>query len=220
MSNKGQPEDLEACLLELGKENWRNISNSIVYVRNAESLEVLKKAGFEVDSRNDGFIGLCFVDHLQGLSFYVIAAAHIRSNNIFISKENKSAKLIFRAQALEKCLYLNQNYMNMDFLRWDSYAREIIQSFETDCEEAVMIRDIIELDEFRRPFFPDDIEILLLGRNFGQERVYVRVSRYGEKVLYGILLDEPENDTGCHKNDEIDFMLVEREGNLSTVHVC
>ena len=136
MSNEGQPENLEACLIELGKENWRNISNSIVYVRSADSLDVLNKAGFEVDSRNDGFIGLCFVDHLQGLSFYVIAAAHIRNNNIFISKENKSAKLIFRAQALEKCLYLNQNYMNMDFLRLMNleslFSRMILKFFYLD----------------------------------------------------------------------------------------
>ena len=213
-------ENLETYLKKLNEENWRNITNSVVYIRSPEKLEILKTAGFDVDSRNDGFIAMCFVDHIEGLSFYVIAAAHIRDQNIFISKENKSSSLIFRIQGLSECFYLNQEYINVDFLRWDSYAKEIISSYEADCEEAVEMRDITELDDFRNPFFPDDIEVLLLGKSFGQKRVYVRAQRYGENCLYGCLLDEPPVETGLHKGDEIDFMLIEREGKYSTVHVC
>lgn len=213
-------ENLEKYLKKLGDEKWRDICNSIVYVRCPAMLETLAKAGFEVDSRNDGFICVCFIDHMEGMSFYVIAAAHIRNENIFICKENKSSQLIIRMQALKECLYLNQNYMNMDFLRWDSYIRSVIHDYEEPYEEAVEIRDIMELDEFRNPVSPDEIEVLLIGKETGQERVMVRAEKYGDNCLKGILLNEPESAIGIHKGDEIDFMLVEREGGFSTVHVC
>ena len=190
-------------------------------MRCPQKLEIIKKAGFEVDSRNDGFIAVCFIDHEQGLSFYVIAAAHIRGQTVFVSKENKSSCLILKAEALSDCLYLNQNYLTVDFTRWEDYVREIMKKYEDDFQEAVSIRDIMELDDFRKPFFPDDIEVLLIGKDFGQERVMVRAEKYGENCLFGILLDEPSSaGTGLSKGDQIDFMLVDREGKYSTVHVC
>ena len=169
--------NLESCLKPLGTEDWRNISNSIVYVRYSQGLDILKKAGFEVDSRNDGFIGMCFVDHVEGLSFYVIAAAHIRDNNIFLSKENKSSRLILRALGLKDCLYLNQENIEVDLSRYYSYAGDIMKEFEEPFEEAVSIRDITELDDFRKPFSPDEIEVLLIGKAFGQECVMVRAEQ-------------------------------------------
>ena len=213
-------ENLETCLKKLSEESWRNITNSIVFIRCPEKLDVLKSAGFEVDSRNDGFIALCFVDHNEGLSFYVIAAAHIRNQNIFICKENKSSSLIFRIQALTDCFYLPQDCINMDYSRWDYYVSSIIKDCEKNFEEATEIRDLVELDEFRNPFFPDDIEVMLVGKSTMQQRVHVRAEKWGDNCLIGTLLDEPEQTSGLHKGDQIDFMLVEREGGFSTVHVC
>ena len=212
-------EKLEAFLKKLGEESWRDICNSVVFIRCPEMLDVLKKAGFEVDSRNDGFIAMCFVDHMEGLSFYVIAAAHIRDNNIFVSKENKSSRLIFKAAALKDCLYLNQENIEVDLARYYSYAGAIMKEFEEPFGEAVAILDITELDDFRCPFKPDEIDVLLIGKDFGQERVMVRAERFGENCLYGILVSEPAANTGFSKGDEIDFILVENEGKASTVHV-
>ena len=213
-------EKLETYLKKIDDENWRNICNTVIFIRCPQKLEILKKAGFEVDSRNDGFIALCFIDHTEGLSFYVIAAAHIREQNIFISKENKSSKVIFTIQTLCDCLYLPQDCISMNFSRWDFYVNGIINECEKDFEESTEIRDIMELDDFRNPQFPDEIEILLIGKAFGQERVHVLAEKYGENCLFGVLLDEPVNAAGCHKGDMIDFMLVEREDRFCTVHVC
>ena len=212
-------QNLESCLKKLNNENWRNISNSIVYIRCKDKLDVLKKAGFEVDPRNDGFIAMCFINHVEGLSFYVIAAAHIRDTNIFVSRENKNSQLIIGAGELQNCMYLNQECMEINLTQYYSYADSVMKDYEQDFEEAVSIRDITELDDFRKPFSPDDIEILLIGKNFGQERVFVRAERFGNNCLYGILLNEPQNNTGLHKGDEIDFILVEKDGKSSTVHV-
>ena len=211
-------ENLEICLKLLNDENWRNISNSIVYIRCKEKLKILEKAGFEVDFRNDGFIAMCFVNHLEGLSFYVIAAAHIRNNNIFISRENKNASLIIKAEILKNCLYLNQSYMEINLTKYYLYADALRKQYELPFEEAVSIRDITELDDFRKPFYPDEIEVLFVGKTISQERVFVRAERFGDNCLYGILLDEPKNETGFHKGEEIDFILVEQNGKANTIH--
>ena len=213
-------QNLESFLKKLDDENWRNISNSIVYIRSPEELKLLKLANFPVDPRNDGFIAMCFVDHNEGLSFYVIAAAHIRDANIFVSKENKSSRLIIKAEGLKDCVYLNQDNIDVDLSRYYSYAQGIMAEFEEPFEEAVAIRDIEELDDFRNPRKPDEIEVMLIGKDFGQERVFVRAERFGENCLYGTIVSDVGRKTGFKKGDEIDFMLVEREGGFSTVHVC
>ena len=212
-------ENLEGCLKKLGDENWRELTNTVVYIRCAKKLEVLKTAGFKVDPRNDGFLAMCFIDHVKGLCFYIISAAHIRGSDIFVSPENKSSAIILGAQDLAECLYLNQQYIEIDLSRYFDYAASIKKDYEQNIDDVLYIRDITELDDFRKPFFPDDIEVLLIGKDFGQERIFVRSEHYGESGLTGIILDEPQKSTGLHQGDEIDFMLVERDGKLSTVHV-
>ncbi|MCR4901040.1 MAG: hypothetical protein K5907_09530 [Treponema sp.] len=214
-----EQKDLEAFLIPIKGEDWRDIYNSIVYVRCKEKMEVLKKAGFDVDNRNDGFIALCFIDHQEGLSFYVIAAAHLRGENIFVSKENKSSAVILRAVDLADAPYLNSNYINVDISKYDYYAGSIIDKYEKDIEEAVEMRDIEELDSFRKPYFPDEIEVVLLGKDGSQEKVFVLGSRYGSGCLFGVLINEPALDFGIHKGQEIDFMVIDKAGSLCTVHV-
>ena len=217
--NYSEQKDLEAYLVSLEKEDWHNICNSIVYVRCPDKLEVLRKAGFEVDARNDGVLALCFIDHNEGLSFYVIAAAHIRADNIFVCKENKASCVILHAAAIPFALCLKSDYINADVAQYESYVTQIVRQYEYGLDDAIKMRGISELDDFRKPFFPDDIEILLLGKGLEQERVFVRACKYGEGCLSGLLLDEPVQDFGVHKNDVIDFLVIDRDGKKSTVHV-
>ena len=211
--------NLEAFLVPLEKENWRDICNSIVYLRCPKMLEVVKKAGFEVDPRNDGVLALCFIDHEQGLSFYVIAAAHIRADNIFVSKENPASQVLLRASSMQNALCLKSDYINADVSRYESYVTQIVRQYEYGLDDAIKMRGITELDDFRKPFFPDDVEVLLLSKGLEQERVFVRLCKYGQGCLYGELLDEPDQDFGIHKGQIIDFMVLQREGGLSTVHL-
>jgi hypothetical protein len=217
--NNSEQASLETYLVSLEKEDWHNICNSIVYVRCRDKMEVLRKAGFEVDPRNDGILALCFIDHNEGLSFYVIAAAHIRADNIFVSKENKASCVILHAAAMPFALCLKSDYINADVAQYESYVTQIVRQYEYGLDDAIKMRGISELDDFRKPFFPDDIEILLLGKGLEQERVFVRACKYGEGCLYGQLLDEPDQDFGVHKDEVIDFMVLDREGTLSTVHL-
>ena len=210
--------DLEECLKDLGRENWRNIANSMIYIRCPDKLEVLRKAGFEVVGRNDGVLALCFVDHLKGVCFYVIAAAHIGQERVFVSKENKSSQLVFPIGELGGCLYLNQDFIEADLSHYYSYVDEIMKEFEKDYEEAVDLRKILELDDFRDPQFPDNIEVVLLAKGLEQEKVWIRATQFGLNCIYGILLDEPKQDFGVHKDDLIDLMLIERDGKMCTVH--
>ena len=217
--NTTDQNNLEAYLVSIEKEDWHNVCNSIVYVRCPEKMDVLQKAGFAVDPRNDGVLALCFVDHEEGLSFFVIAAAHIRADNIFVSKENRSACIILRASLIPCAMCLKSDFINADVNSYESYVSQIVKQYEYGIDDAIKMRSITELDDFRKHFFPDDIEILLLGKGLEQERVFVRSYKYGSGCLYGQLLDEPRQNFGVHKGDIIDFLVLDRDGKKSTVHV-
>ena len=219
MDKNVEQKNLEAYLVSLYREDWHNICNTLVYLRCKEKMDLLKKAGFEVDPRNDGVLALCFIDHEQGLSFYVIAAAHIRADNIFVSKENPASQVLLRASSMQNAPCLKSDYINADLSRYESYVTQIVRQYEYGLDDAIKMRGITELDDFRKPFFPDDVEVLLLSKELEQERVFVRLCKYGQGCLYGELLDEPDQDFGIHKGQIIDFMVLQREGGLSTVHL-
>lgn len=213
-------EKLENYLKKIEEENWRNLVNSLVYVRCPGELENLKKVGFEVDGRNDGFLAICYVNHEEGISFSVVAAAHLREDRIFASRENKSSVMTYRIEGLKEYEYLNQNYISAASVQYAWYIEDIVAKYEKNCEEAVEIRSLEELDGFRKPFYPDEIEVVLIGKAFGQEKVWVRVEKFGENALKGVLISEPSSACGVCKGDMIDFMLVEQNGRRMTIHVC
>lgn len=82
------------------------------------------------------------------------------------------------------------------------------------------MRQIDVLDEFRHPFFPDDIEVFFVGENVQPENMWLRLTRLEDKTFYEKLLDEPNQDVGFHMNDEMDFIIARQsDDSIVAIHI-
>lgn len=60
------------------------------------------------------------------------------------------------------------------------------------------MRSFAFLDGARSVEFPDDIQIVLFQKGMQPEQVWVKCCSFTDNKLYGMLLNEPDQDFGVH----------------------
>ena len=77
--------------------------------------------------------------------------------------------------------------------------------------EIEKTREMRFLDDSRHPFFPDDVQVYLMRQGLKPEPCWTRISGLAENWIKGVLLNEPEQDFGCHQGEEIAINLDQTE---------
>lgn len=69
------------------------------------------------------------------------------------------------------------------------------------------------LDASRQPLYPDDVLVWLHKNGCHEEGCWVRIDALDDEnhVLFGTLLNEPDQDFGCHEGDRIPFSAHQRK---------
>lgn len=206
--------------LKLFKDTpFRNIERNFVYVRCPDILQS-QKDEYEIFDKDDGIFGIGYIDHEAGLSVRMISAAHIENNKLIVGKDNKEIMTIFRAEAIQDEYYYPISFKEVNLELFGFYAECIMEGYYSSCKKAIELRDFEILDQFRHPFYPDDIEISFIGNKIGKENIWLRLTKIKKNVFYGTLLNEPIQNLGYHLGDEIPFNLV-RFGNnpIQAIHI-
>ncbi len=85
-------------------------------------------------------------------------------------------------------------------------------------EEIETSRSFTFLDGCRHDFYPDDIMVGIFKDGLQPEGCWVNISGLGDHCFIGKLLNEPNQDFGCHAGDEIEFFVNERDN--KTIICC
>ncbi|MCW1073651.1 SseB family protein, partial [Streptococcus anginosus] len=72
-------------------------------------------------------------------------------------------------------------------------------------DEVEESRNMHFLDESRNPEYPDDVLVYPVKDGNNPEGCWVRIEGLAEDHIFGTLLNEPEQDFGCHEGDKIPF---------------
>ena len=209
----------ENSLLEIKKASFRDIERNYVYIKCPDWLKTQTDI-LEISEKDDGIFGLGYVDHEAGLTIRIISCAHIENNQLITGKENKEVMSMIRVEAIENELFYPISVEEIDLKKYGHYVEETMHYYES-CEEAVKVRSIEVLDEFRHQFYPDDIEIHFVGKKIEPENMWLRITKLKDKSFYGTLLDEPVQKIGIHIGDVISFNIHQFEdGSLHALHVC
>lgn len=161
-----------------------------------------------------------YIDYIKGLSLEVLAAG-VKTNegysffktNIFI---NVSVAIFDCKEEIE-----NKNVVIIDD---DTHVLQNCYRGKIDDLDVYLVGDSIEktrklysLDGSREQYLIDTVKVYLGREGFDTEQCWVRITGIEEKQLTGILIDEPKQDFGYHRNEEIDFSIYEIEKNK---YVC
>lgn len=199
--------------------NFREIERQFVYVRCPELLDSQKDL-YEISDMDDGFFGLGYVDHEAGLTVRVISPAHLENNQLIVGCENRENMFLLRAEAI------TDNYFNLidvneiDLGLYGTYAEQVMSYYE-GCEEAVELRNIAVLDQFRHQLYPDDVEIHFVGEKIKTENMWLRLTKAIDRTFYGTLLAEPVQKLSVHKGEETSFNIIRmKDGSIHALHIC
>lgn len=145
-----------------------------------------------------------YIDHTEGLTLEVLATSvkHDESFIFGVGNTEKSSKIRIGSVMNDECFYFDDKDEKM----YKSYADKIemleIYNAGDEVEES---RNMHFLDESRNPEYPDDVLVYLVKDGNNPEGCWVQIEGLAEDHIFGTLLNEPEQDFGCHEGDKIPF---------------
>lgn len=151
-----------------------------------------------------------YIDHTAGLTLEVLATAsrHDESFIFGVGNTEISSKIRIGFVMDDECFYFDDE----DGKMYKSYADKIeslkIYSAGDEVEES---RNMRFLDPSRSPEYPDDVLVYLFKDGNELEGCWVRIEALGEHNMIGTLLNEPDQDFGCHVDDKIEFYVHQKD---------
>lgn len=207
---------------------FREIYQKFIYIHCRELLDVILPG--ELEGSITGLVAYCYIDRTEGLSLRPVMIASVKeySLQVFTFPHLEDTLYVLRLRDGEpemSELHEGCNHMYLYTVDLDKYRFFDISVVGFDTESLQMIKDDIDstysagemvedlrswryafLDMYRNPYFPDDVQALIVGEDKFIEQVWVRlkfVTEDGE--IFGELLNEPYRDQGCHEGDLIEL---------------
>jgi hypothetical protein len=149
-----------------------------------------------------------YIDHSAGFTLEVIAAA-VKSDGGFEFKATNpelSAKIRIANVLEDEAFYFKEEDLS------EHYAYKLDQLQHYNVNDAIeRSRSFEFLDRFRNLEFPDDIFVYFIKEGNEVEKCMVRIENLSDHIIFGTLLNEPEQDFGYHEGDNVEFILHQAE---------
>lgn len=172
--------------------NFRDVEHQLCIVLDNQIPKLLYP-----EANEDANSLLCYgyVDKSCGLTFEVLSIASFIDGDYTIVNENKSVSMKVRAEKFQYSKIIPINNAAI-IKRFEARIKLIKDSYYSGAQVEIM-RNFNLLDQFRHPFYPDDIQAILLAEGIKPESVWVRLKEYildmnnGSVYYEGELLNTP-----------------------------
>ena len=156
-----------------------------------------------------------YVDHEQGLSFEILAVGRKEDDTFTFAAGKHDERVIMRSRSL-----LNHDFYPVDASFAQEHTRkiELLKHYDVS-PEIEQTRFMEFLDDSREPGFVDDVLVYFVKDELDVEACWVRIEQVHESKLVGTMLNEPNQDFGCHINELVTFS-VRRMGDGKAVCVA
>lgn len=216
-------------LTKFSEAGFRDIYQKFIYIHCRELMNVMFPG--EIDDSITGLVAYCYIDETEGLSFRPIMIGCVRpdalqvfdlphiEDTIYVLRLRDGQVKMSELHQDGRHMYLyavdpdKYEFIDLEVVHFDT---ESLQELKEDIDESYSAGEEVDvlrsekyayLDKYRHPSFPDDVEALLCSKENGRERVWVR-TRFitPDDSVFGILLNEPYKDQGCHEGDLIELV--------------
>lgn len=159
-----------------------------------------------------------YIDHTAGFTLEILATGKRNKNDFRFYDGSDEFRSIIRVDVVENDEFFQ--FENSEGKFRERYAKkvEISDSYkESDAIEST--RSMQYLDSFRHPHYVDDVLVYLLKDGCKPEGCWVRLEDVKGRLFIGELLNEPDQDLGCHIGERIGFFFY-RQDNSEPVCIC
>ena len=198
-------------LRSFSETGFREIYQKFIYIHCRELLDMILPR--ELDGSITGLVAYCYIDRTAGLSFRPVMIASVKERNL----------QVFTFPHMDDTLYIlrlgdgavdpdKYRFFDMSVVGFDT---EPFREMKEDIDSTYSAGEMVEylrsgkaafLDKYRNPYFPDDVQALLVNDENMAEQVWVRLTFITENgEIFGELLNEPYRDQGCHEGDMIEL---------------
>jgi hypothetical protein len=158
----------------------------------------------------DGVLTYGYYDRTAGLTLEVVASAFVDGGHARFEDTLDDVRSFIRIGAVDKEEFLF--FADDDGALAKRYADkiDILHSYDAN-DEVEKTREMSFLDECRHEECIDDVMVYLIKNGRKPEGCWVRISGLGNHFFMGELLNEPDQDFGCHIGDRISFFAQKRK---------
>ena len=125
--------------------------------------------------------------------------------------------LVMRRNSVAECEFVGLEEVNIVCPEYDSLIKMVRDSYDTDNNAKEEMRGMDFLDGFRNDDFPDDVAVVIYRDELRPEQVWIRCCDLSKEKMYGILLNEPNQNYGVHKGDKVRFLPIKKADDLLLV---
>ena len=161
---------------------------------------------FPGNLKSDCVLTYGYVDHEEGVSFEVLACGKKDGTKYNFYHGNPDVHSVGRIADVE----------GVSFEILDAYATSIPEIFAEKVERILEFQENYDLmnmriaqdfDPFRDPYKIDEVSVLLTKEGSDPETRKARLEMNGIGTVIATLLEEPEQDFGCHEGDAIGLFI-------------
>ncbi len=188
----------------LGNIGFRQLFHRLVLLK-APGIKDLFVEDLKAPDGFDAVLTYPYIDRMAGLTFDVLAPARFDDERVFggmalLQVQNRRMMLRRGGVPDETLVKIPRDVGALT----ETYAEHIamIDEHYRDNEGVLATRRAEALDHLRNRDFPDDVRVLLAGKDYPNEEVWVRLMGIDEPGYpYGWLMNEPYSDFAVHKGD-------------------
>ena len=195
---------------ELGfRPFYKNFS---ILLNNDNIMDIV--ADLDVDEAFDGVLVYGYVDREAGFTFEILSLALQGDEGGFKFYDlPNDITYRLRSDAVKDCECLFSEEVFEEYMELFKDKISSLEIYEEN-ENVAKSRRFNFLDSFRHEECIDDVQVVLLKDGLQPEQVWVRIEDLGDKVIIGKLLNEPDQDFGCHILDKVAFFVyTDADGN-------
>ncbi|MBR2562194.1 MAG: hypothetical protein IKE31_08610 [Eubacterium sp.] len=213
----------------LSNVNFRKIYKKVLYVDCRDVLE--KMFSDELEDNITGIVAYCYIDEQEGLSLRPLMLASLLENGIqvftFPHQDDTIYILRLRTGSMNmseihrgnRHMYIygldqeTHSFFDVKILNFPvednkAFIDDINNTYDADpALEELRTDKYAYLDQFRQISYPDDVSAILYKEGNELEQVWVRLMFTIENEFFGKLLNEPNQDFGCHQGTIIGLSL-------------
>ena len=206
----------------IGETDFRELFSKVLYIQPTEEVRKTFAKNAGICSGNEGFLAYSHIDDQAGLSFDILCQANIEGGKLTYGGLLKDICWIVRRGYLDGCRFADAEQYGVcrsDFCEEiRQHIHMIDENYECKNTQTKEMRRFAFLDPVRSSDYPDDIQVLLYQEGSRPEMVWVKCYAYTQNELFGLLLNEPNQDFGVHEKDIIGFAPMKTERGMICVY--
>jgi len=201
--------------------NFRELYRRFQYIDCPEEMESLR-GEIPMLPDADGIVTYCFIEEGLGLTFLILCSAKLGADGELIMGPSalESLPRVRFADVFAYAFCDQDEFETVDWSEYEYLKDEMNEKFETKDRIRRMVYDLEMIDGSRNVECPEYVSVVVQKEGLYPEYVWAKCVGFGEKEIYGELLEPPKQaGYGLKTNQRITFQMYDYDDKIYLIWI-